>query len=268
MSHVIAGRVRARCATGVEEPLAEETILLYRVPAGEASHVGLRSHEEARGREYLLHARGRTDADGGMRIDFREPGLLGHRGSRHPYEGGPLAVEIYYRGLGSRKEPVQIALGHVTPTWQESGGVRFAHLDLEIDPELFGRARAALDIWTVCGSVHRSDGLPAVGYRVFAHDSDALHDDFLGSAVVGEEGSFRIDYPGDAFRPRTVAGVDLERGGPELYFRVETPQGRVVYEEPSSRGIQRDRANAPNWFSVELAVEPAADLPLPRVPRP
>lgn len=256
MSYVLSGRLRARCSRDVVEPVGNETVLLYWVAEGErASAYEIRSHEEARSREYLLLAQGRTDADGSFRIDLAEDTLLGHRGSTREYAGGPLTVEVYYRGAGSETEPVQFSLGKIQPQWHASSEGQTARLDHEIPAESWSRVRAALDLWTVAGFVRVAGGGAAAGYRVSAYDADAVRDDFLGAAESEADGSFRIDYPGSRFRPAPVAGVDVERGGPELYFRVEAPDGSVAYEEASSRGSEPDRANASNWFTVDISID-------------
>lgn len=265
MSHVLAGRLRARCGAGFEEPIANETVLLYWRAEGDPDGFTLRTHEQAREREYLLLAQGRTDSDGNFRIDIGGDTLLGHRGSRRLYEGGLLGLEVFCRGSGSA-EGVQFRVGTVQPDWQGGGDAYFARLDRDLDESAWAQVRRALDLWTIVGRVMLRTGSPAAGYTVFAHDCDALRDDFLGSALVAADGSFRIDYPGSAFHPGRIARIDLERGGPEVYFHVQAQDGTVIYEEASSRGICRDRANSPNWVDVELTIDKLPELAGPRPP--
>jgi hypothetical protein len=257
MSYVLNGRLQARCSERVVEPIANETVFLYWAPEGEASGFTVRSLEDARGREYLLLAQGRTDAHGNFRIEVTPDTLLGHRGSRREYSGGPVEVEVLYRGRGSEREPVQFSLGTVAPPWQESGGDRSARLEREISAQEIAAVRSELDIWTVHGTLRLSDGSSTSGYAVFAFDADVAQDDFLGSAPVAEDGTFRIDYPGSRFRPEPRGGIDFERGGPELYFKVRAPNGQTIFEEPRSRGNQPDRRRSPNWATADLSVDPA-----------
>jgi hypothetical protein len=269
MSHVIAGRLQARCAPDVVVPVADQTVLLYWVPRGEEIRFALRTHEEARGREYLLLIQGRTDAQGRFRLDFRDPTLLGQRGSLRNYDGEDVVLEIVLRGTTPSREAVQAVLGRVSPVWRQAGDLAIANLEIEVPEREWNRVRDALDEWTVAGTVRTTEGAPAAGYRVTVHDCDALHDDVIGSALVSDDGTFRIDYRSADFRPGTVAGIDPERGGPDLYFQVQAPDGTVASEEPSSRGMQRDRANAATWFSVDLTVPhmPSAPVPVPPAPR-
>lgn len=262
MSYVLTGRLRARMDENTVEPVANQTVLLYWVPSGEDGSFTIRSHDEARAREYLLLAQGRTDARGEFRIDMGEDTLMARKGSRRTYAGEPLSLEIYCRGTDGttnfETEEVQFSLGHLQPSWENHGDHFHGTLEHELTADQWRRVREAQDSWTIAGRVVRdSDQSPLPGMRVFAYDVDTVQDDFLGSAITGEDGSFRIDYPGSAFR-QTSVGVGYERGGPEIYFRVETADGKVVYTEPRSRGNDPDRANSPNWFSTELRVNAAS----------
>jgi hypothetical protein len=270
MSYVLSGRIQARCSADTIEPVSQETVQLYWIPEGEPSTFTVRSHEETRAREYLLLAQGRTDAEGRFRIVVDGGTIHSHRGSARRYAGEPLGLEVYYRGEGSREEPAQFSMGHIQPRWDGDLEERVAEVEHEIAPEQWSLVRAAVDLWTITGTLRRSDGSPAAAHRVSAFDADVLRDDFLGSAESGPDGRFRIDYPGARFRPAPIGGIDLERGGPEIYFHVEAPDGSRVYEEPSDRGKQSDRRNAPNWFTTELTIEAAAapEVPEPAPPTP
>jgi hypothetical protein len=261
MSYVLSGRLRARCSADVVEPIANQSVMIYWVPEGERSNFTVRTHDEARAREYLLLAQGRTDAEGAFEIEIGRDTLLGHRGSTRVYAGGPLQIEVYHRGTGGETEPAQFTIGQIQPVWTASGNQQTAHFDEVVSAEQWAQVKAALDEWTIVGRVRQPDGTPAPGYQVFAYDADPVHDDFLGSTQTSADGTFRIDYRGSAFRPTPIAGVDFERGGPELYFHVQDASGSVVYEEPSSRGAQSDRARAPNWFHVELKVQGPGSTP-------
>lgn len=257
MSYILSGRLQARCSAEFSEPVANETVLLYWVPEREPGTFSLRAHQEIRDREYLLLAQGRTDDEGRFRIVLDGSTIHSHRGSRREYAGEPLALEVCYRGGDPRADATQFHVGHLRPDWKVSSGDHVASTEHVIQPDQWSRVRAALDLWTIAGTVRLSDGSPAADHKVLAYDADALHDDFLGSAESAADGTFRIDYKGSTFRPRPVAGIDAERGGPEVYFKVQAPDGSVVYSEPSSRGKQSDRRNSPNWVTEEIALDPA-----------
>ncbi|CAN5818766.1 MAG: carboxypeptidase regulatory-like domain-containing protein [Gemmatimonadetes bacterium] len=255
MSYVLNGRLRARCSADVVEPVANQTVLIYWVPEGEVGDFTVRPHDEARAREYLLLAQGRTDPEGNFGIQIGRDTLFGHRGSTREYAGGPLQIEVYHRGAGGETEPAQFSVGQIQPAWSGTGDQQNAHYEEVISAAHWARVKTALDEWTIVGTVRRTDGAPASGYHVFAYDADPVHDDFLGSIQTSGDGTFRLDYKGSDFRPTPIAGLDIERGGPELYFHVQDADGSVVYEEPSSRGAQSDRARSPNWVHVELKVQ-------------
>jgi hypothetical protein len=266
MSYILNGRLQAHCTSDFVEPLAHETVRLYWIPEGEESAFAIRSFEEARSREYLLMAQGRTDGEGRFRIEIDGDTILSHRRSARRYSGEPLSLEVYYRGDGATGEPVQFVTGHVQPRWEPAGVGNSAEVEQVITAAQFSAIRTQMDAWTIRGTVTMRDGLPAAGYRVSAFDADPLHDDFLGAAVTDARGIFRIDYAGSSFRPTPIAGIDLERGGPEIYFSVEDPDGAEVYREPSSRGQQSDRARSPNWFVATITVEPQEDRAVPLPP--
>ncbi len=268
MTHLLTGRLQARCSPDLVEPIAHETVRLYWVPEGEEGAFLIRSYDETRSREYLLMAQGRTDSEGRFRIEVDADSILSPRRSIRSYTGGPLSLEVYYRGHGSDTEPVQFSIGHITPDWLPGESSRTALVEHTISAEQFSAVRSRLDLWTIHGHVTLTDRSPAVGYRVSAYDADPLHDDFLGAAESDSRGTFRIDYRGSSFRPTPVAGIDIERGGPEIYFSVEGPDGSEAVREPSSRGRQRDRARSPNWFTVEIALDRGISPPTPLPPTP
>jgi hypothetical protein len=268
MSYVLSGRLRIQCSADVVEPVANQTVLIYWAPEGERGDFIVRTHEEARAREYLLLAQGRTDAQGDFEIEIGRDTLFGHRGSTRQYAGGPIQIEVYHRGMGGDTDPAQFSLGQIQPEWSSEGDRQTARFNTVVPEDRWSKVKAALDEWTIVGQVRRPDGSPAAGYHVFAYDADPVHDDFLGSTQTNADGTFRLDYRGSAFRPTPIAGLDVERGGPELYFHVQDAGGSVVYEEPSSRGAQPDRARSPNWFHVELKVQGSGSSASPSIPIP
>jgi hypothetical protein len=257
MSYIFSGTLRAQSCGGEVHPLDNATLKLYRQGReGGVDDFAVRGHEELRDRDYLLFCQGRTDDNGEFRIDLGEKSVFGHRGSTHPYAGEAFTLEAIVRRLdggelGHDPEPVQISLGTITLDWQQQGDDHTAQWDHTIPESEWSRVREALDAWSILGRVVRAGtGEGIDGLRVFAYDADFVKDDFLGTAETDSGGRFRINYSGSDFRE--PAG---ERGGPELYFRVETADGQVVLKEAKSRGNQPDRADASNCFQVELAVD-------------
>jgi hypothetical protein len=99
--------------------------------------------------------------------------------------------------------------------------------------------------------------MPVPGVEVSAFDADWLQDDELGTATTDGTGRFvlyfsRSDFEKTPFSP----AIDLDLiGGPDLYFKVKTPGGVSLLDEPSARGRDPDRENAGNCTCVNLCVE-------------
>ncbi len=257
MTHQIAGRLRAQCAPGVEEPIAGATLTVWMAREGDLATFAVHQGSVAEREGVAPLARGVTGGDGSFRLEIE-----GESMDDDPYHGGPLMIEVRLEEETPAGEPVRLRFGRVAPRWNGSTPA-FAHLELPVAAEQWASVRDALDVWTVHGRVHLTTGAPAAGHTVFAYDCDALHDDFLGSASVAADGRFRLDFRGSDFRPAPIGGFDPERGGPDLHFFVKSPDGIIVYEEPSRRGMLRDRANVSNWFDVELRVESRPPLAVP-----
>jgi hypothetical protein len=255
MSYVFSGRLRVNTCGGSLAPLADATVKLYRRNEDVTGDFAVHSAAEVSARDYALFAQGRTDAEGEFQIAIHEKSVFGYRGSTHPYAGEPFVVDVLTRGVYGLPqevdvEPVQFTLAAVEPAWSDAAGNQLFRWELDVAEAQWSAVRQALDLWTIVGRVA---GVGA-GHKVLAFDADPIQDDFIGSATTGADGAFRIDYPGSAFRRTPIPGANFERGGPEIYFRVEAPNGAVVYQEPKSRGSRPDRANSPNCMSVELAI--------------
>jgi 5-hydroxyisourate hydrolase-like protein (transthyretin family) len=261
MSYVFSGRLRTHSCDGSVVPVANATVMVYRLADEADSGFAIRDHDKVRDRSYAMFCQARTNEQGEFRMDFTEKTIYGYRGSTHVYAGEPFVVDVYVRSADGSKldhdpEPVQFTVGRITPEWEDEGGSNAARWEHDIQEAEWAQVREALDAWSIVGRVVRGDNKqPAAGLKVSAYDADLIKDDFLGSATTDSDGRFRIDYAGSAFRQTPVRGAEFERGGPELYFKVETADGQVVLQEQKSRGNKPDRADASNCFSVELAVE-------------
>jgi hypothetical protein len=125
-----------------------------------------------------------------------------------------------------------------------------------LSQRFWGQVKSALDSWTILGRVtSRAARIPLAGLRVHAFDADLLQDDPLGSATTDEEGSFRIDFPSRVFRQTPGPGADFETGGPDVYFRIERPDGTLLIAEQRSRASAPDRRDAGVILQTELVVD-------------
>jgi len=259
MSYVFSGRLRTHACGGDVIPVANATLMIYRKVDEEPTGFAVREHEQIRDREYALICQGRTDESGEFRIDFSKKTVYGYRGTTHQYAGEPVVIDVYVRSWDGApadhdREPVQFTVGEVVPAWAGEGAAHTTTWEHAISESDWAKVREALDTWTVVGRVVSADKQPRQGYKVSAYDADLVKDDFLGHATTDADGRFRIDYPGSAFRQTPVRGAEFERGGPELYFHVESPDGGMALKEEKSRGNKPDRADASNCFTVELVV--------------
>ena len=79
----------------------------------------------------------------------------------------------------------------------------------------------------VFGVVLSAEGKPLDELRVEAFDADLSGTDTLGSTTTDGRGRYEIGYTQASFHKTSA-----ERGGPELFVRVEDPFGRLLYESP------------------------------------
>jgi hypothetical protein len=258
MSYLLEGRIVGRATPHHAEPLAGATVKLYRHGSDDAEGFSIRDDEEARGGEGALLGQTRVEPDGSFRIDLAERSVFG-RGAVEGYAGGPLRVDVFCRALSGAPETgnaVQFTAATLRPQWSEGGETKSASWSHEIPTEEWERVREKLDLWMVAGRVVDAGGVPLDGVRVHVYDADVMDDDLLGTAETDADGRFRVDYAGSAFRD-TPIGVGYEQGGrPDIYFRVETPDGTVLLDEGKRRADDADRKDVSPCFHAELTVNP------------
>jgi hypothetical protein len=92
--------------------------------------------------------------------------------------------------------------------------------------------------YRIHGRVVEDDtGQPLAGFMVEAFDSDPItEDDPLGSAEVGEDGSFEIRYPESAFKKKR----DILEGGPDIHVHVCDSRGVVVHRVEPRKNATKD----------------------------
>jgi hypothetical protein len=264
MAYQLAGSLRASIAPDRSEPLSDVAVRVYHL-AGAGGDAGAMvdgtplTPEQIRAKEGLWIAQAWTNAAGEFSVDLTDSTVLGRDGGAAPYAGEPLQIDLYCRTPGAR-DPEQVRLaqfsaGTVTPEWVEVDGVRSAAVDLTVPRGAWARVRTELDAWVVSGRVATRVGQqPLAGIRVAAFDADLLKDDALGSGLTDADGWFRIDFASAAFRDR-AGKLDLEGSGPDLYFRIEAADGKVLLAEDRSRARQDDRKDVENLFSAEFLLD-------------
>jgi len=198
-----------------------------------------------------------------MEVDTNEKGeFTAVLGDKQGYNGGPFEVHflcshISRQALESNPPtPLQFSVVTLQPPWRrgETGlETRWEHC---LSPQQWSLVRAKFDAWVVCGRVLVGETqLPVPKVKVTAIDVDWVHDDPLGAAMTDGVGFFRIDYGSAAFKKDSL-GLNIELvGGPDIYFKIETPAGDVLLAEPSSRGREPDRENRGPCCAVNLFVQ-------------
>jgi hypothetical protein len=268
MRYLLTGRLTGQLTPQDVEPLSDVTVRVYLNPSLEDGTqapgdlrpgFGFVSTEEERAKESYLVAQGRTGPDGAFEIDFSTRTVFGHRGWTSAYAGQPLEIDVFCRAVPGRatevaQEPVHFTLGYLVPDWRESGDALTARFEHTLDPAQWSKVREQFDAWSVLGRVTTEQAnTPLHNLRVFAFDADLIKDDPLGSAVTDEQGRFRIDFGSRAFQ-RTLSGIPYERKGPDLYFRIESPDGRLLIDEGKAGAAQPDRKDIGNASWTEIRI--------------
>jgi hypothetical protein len=269
MRYVLSGKVRGQLAPGIFEPIAHTTVRIYRLAEGMTAGLEARqrtvvplTYEAIQTKEYRWMTHTPTDAEGAFSIDLREQTIFGGRGTTHVYAGEPIEIDLYCRTLpgqspGEATEHVQFSLAQVQPDWREGADGFTADLDLlTASHEVWREVRTAMGGWVVFGRVaNQMTRSPVAGLRVYAFDADLLQDDPLGVGTTDAEGRFRIDFLPDHFRDTPIPGISVEQKGPDVYFRIEGPDGRILIAENRTRARRPDRRNIENLYEAELFVD-------------
>ncbi len=193
-------------------------------------------------------------------------------GDKQDYNGEAFEIDVYLESVPGRKPdtkkypPVQFTITTLQPQWRDGQNALVAGWEYVIPQRFWCGIRAQFGAWVICGTVTACDSqLPVQGVKVRAFDVDWLQDDELGSALTNAAGKFRIDYSTEDFKQTPLSPwINWEMiGGPDLYFKIETPGGTSLLAEPRSRGRDKDRENAGPCFCVRFCLEkvPTDDTP-------
>jgi hypothetical protein len=260
-SYSFHGNLRGVLCGECSEPLSGVKVRLYRLRSDQdvtrlavaepKDTFRVLTAEEIDAKLERLIAEVDTDDKGGFVVRFDE-------GSR--YGGGAFEIDVYCGTVPHRfpvpppKGPVQFSITTVQPQWRERKEVRVAVWEHALSQRFWCFIRSLFDAWTICGRVTVcGTQRPAAGVRVLAFDRDWLSDDPLGIATTDGDGRFRIDYLGADFRRGTWLNLELF-GGPDVYFRLESPSGEIV-QEPPNTGRNPGRENIGPCFCVALCVK-------------
>ncbi len=265
MDYLFNGRLCGYLCGDCSEPLANLTVRLYRTRtdqnvtalavASTKDTFAILSDEQVQAKQGALLGEFQTDADGNFSARL---------GDKQKYQGEAFEIDVYCGTVPRRKptpkppQPLQFSVTVVQPQWRRGETGAVAAWSECLSQRYWCLVRSRFDAWVICGRVTVCDkGQPVGGVKVSAFDRDWLQDDPLGVAFTDGGGNFRIDYLGADFR-KDILGWNIELfGGPDLFFKVETPSGTVLLGEPPSRGRAPDRENAGPCFCVDLCVKEA-----------
>lgn len=268
MDYLLNGRLCGYLCGDCSEPLAHVTVRIYRTRtgqnvtalavAGTKDTFALLDGAAVQAKQGALLGEFQTDADG------RFSALLG---DKQGYNGEAIEIDVRCSTVPGRKptpqppEPLQFSVTVLQPQWRRGENGAVAAWSECLSQRFWCLIRARFNAWAICGRVTVCDsGRPAAGVKVSAFDRDWLQDDALGSAFTDGNGHFRIDYLDSDFR-KDILGWNVELfGGPDLFFRVETPSGTVLLAEPPARGRDPDRENVGPCFCVKLCVKEAPEV--------
>lgn len=261
MSHYIfKGRLCGYICAECPEPLANLQVQLYRVDkqrnvaalavANPKETFAILDDDQVQEKASRLLARTETDAEGNFAFELSKN-----------YAGEAFEVDVYCGSVPRQKigknppKPRQFTITTLQPRYREIENGFIAVWDYCLPYRFWCAVLALFDVWTICGRVlDCKTKLPVAGVKVLAFDADWLADDALGSASTDAAGKFIITYSSVDFRQGTWIDVELI-GGPDLYFKIETPSGAPLLTETQIDGRTPTRENANNCFCVELCVD-------------
>jgi hypothetical protein len=178
------------------------------------------------------------------------------------YGGEAFEIDVFCGTVPHRPpppkplDPVQFSITTLHPRWRETEGGYVAAWEYCIPNRFWCAIRRRFGAWTICGHVTVCETTePVAGVRVLAFDRDWLQDDPLGVGLTDAGGHYRIDYAGEDFRRTPFFGISFECvEGPDLYFRVELPDGTVVMQEDPSAGRTPGRENVGPCACIDLCL--------------
>lgn len=275
MIYRFKGRLCGYICSECPEPLSKVKVRLYRTTSQDITSAAVASPKETfailddatvTGRAGQLIAETETDEAGNFSFSL---------GEKQKYQGEAFEVDVYCDTVPYRKptptapKPLQFSLTTLQPRWRETNDGMIASWEYCIPQRAWCAVRARFNAWTICGQVTVCDTKqPVMGVRVFAYDVDWIQDDPLGDAVTDSTGRFRIDYTSADFQRTPLSPwINLElTGGPDVYFRIEAPDGTLLLDESPATGRTPGRENIGHCFCVQLCLKEPPTVVTPTIP--
>lgn len=276
MNYTFKGRICGFICPECPEPLSDVKVRLYRLRkdqnvtslavAQAKDTFAILSDNQIVDKSSSLIAEATTDADGSFAFELDDS---------QKYAGEAFEVDVYCGTVPHRKPgpkpvpPIQFSITTVQPLWKQLKDTSVAAWEYCIPSRYWCAVRARFGAWTICGRVTICDTkTPVMGVRVYAFDVDWIQDDPLGNATTGANGKFRIDYATSDFQKTPLSPfINIEWiGGPDVYFKIQAPDGTPLLVEPSSKGRTPSRENIGNCFCVELCLKEAPTTAVSTIP--
>lgn len=269
MNYTFKGKLQGLICSECLEPLSKVKVRLYKTrkeqnviamaSVSEKETFSILTDKDVKNKENFLLAEAETDAQGNFLFEL---------GDDDNYNGEAFEVDVYCETVPKRKPtklkypPVQFTITTLQPKWRDAENGLVAAWDYTLSYRYWCGIRARFGAWVICGQVTVCNTkVPVHGVRVRAFDVDWLQDDDLGMDITDAVGKFRIDYTTEDFKQTPLSPwINWEMiGGPDLYFKIETPSGTPLLTESRSRGRDADRENAGPCFCVKLCLKEVPD---------
>ncbi len=263
MSYHLIGNISALiCDDGIE-PLATATLRIYLpamaaggpLPAFGISQEPMRIQpEEAASKADRLLAEVTLDAEGNFRACWQEIHLFTE----------PLEIDMCITHVPGVKKaaatPQHFHLGVMVPNWRRNKDRYLSAFAYIIPSDCWNSIRHQLQSWAITGVVkhYRShNAMPKV--RVQAYN--ARNGKKLGEAMSNEYGRFRMQFPFEpAHRHLLPVRNGVIRIGPDVFFKVLTPEGFIIWSEERSMGSHPQRQGVPPCSKQDLYIKPSPIL--------
>lgn len=267
--YLFKGRLIGKICPECQEALAGARVRLYRVASEQATAqavaaakdtFAILSAQQVEAKASRLLAEAVCDAQGSFAILLDE---------RQKYAGEAFEIDALCEsvpGAAPGAAAVQFTITVLQPQWRQGEQGWIAAWEYALPHRQWCAVRGKFDAWTICGQVSVCDSTqPVMGVRVFAFDADWIQDDPLGSGVTDAAGHFRIDYSGSSFRRTPFSPtINIEwSGGPDVYFRIEAPDGTPLLIEDRALARTPARENIGHCHCVKLCIK---EVPQPQTP--
>lgn len=263
MSYQLIGNISALiCDDGIE-PLAHATLKVYLPPIHAAQlppcHGVFREPQaltetQVAAKADRLLASVELDLEGNFRLSWQEIHLFTE----------PLEIDICIEQVAGSRKGLSVSLhfnlGVFVPHWRRSKERYIAAFAYIIPSECWTSIRHRLQSWAITGVLRHYRNHSPIG-RVLVQAFNARNGKKLGEAFANEQGRFRIRF---AFEPPHRHLLLVRNGeirtGPDVFFKVLTIEGFLLWSEDRNEGLRDDRLGVPACSKQDIFIKPSPIL--------